>query len=596
MIRAMQPRVERTCLEQMGWVRACVAGLVGLAVGLGTMCAELPPQRGAPEPWVTLKLKDLGVPSIPQSFLSVGSSMLTLNLIDDEHVLLTFSTRGLVPRDPGDPPDDDDRMVAAEVVELPSGKVLDKTEWHMHDHGRYLWALGKGRFLVRTRNRLFVITPGAQLKTGQLLRSRMFPERPGMPVTALISPDASLLVVESVLESAQKPRVASMAPAAAAESEETHKGKVLIDFYRLRGGDAAESGMTLQMAGTVLSPIALALPMDADGYLWPADPTRNRWPVSFNEFGGKAVEVGAVNSSCAPRLQMVSRFQYVAFACQGSEDKLKMEAFGMDGHENWEEPLGNSLGTPAFAFAPEAGRFAISRISTVTPDMGLGGNVVPEGATQEVRVYQTESGDLLLRVPTSPVTRSAQTFDLSADGLVAAVVNAGAVQVYRLTPPTAKDMKELKEAASYAPPAANGAVELTRLAKKAEPPAGDVAPAAEAAKTEGSKPAGGSAEAATEENADAKPAEGAAAAPAKTETAAVDAKEPAGAAKAGTVAVAAEGTGGAGQGQPAETAASKPAEQESSSSGDESGARRRPPTLLEPGETAEYKGGAKKPE
>lgn len=589
MIRAMQPRVERTCPGQMGWVRACAAALVAV-FGLGTMCAEVPSQRGAPPPWVTLKLKDLGVPPIPQSFLSVGSSMLTINLIDDEHLLLTFSTRGLVPREPDDPPDDDDRMVAAEVVELPSGKVLDKTEWHMHDHGRYLWALGKGRFLVRSRNRLFVITPGALLKTKQPLRARMFPDRPGLPVTARISPDSSLLMVESVLEGPKKPRTMG---AAGVGSEEKIKPKVLIDFYRLRGGEGPEDAMTLQGAGSVLAPIALALPMDADGYLWPAEPTRGRWPVSFNEYGGKSVGVGEITSSCPPRLQMVSRFQYVAFACQGSEDKLKMEAFGMDGHENWEEPLGNSLGTPAFAFAPEAGRFAISRISTMTPDMGLGGNVVPEGATQEMRVYQTESGDLLLRVPTSPVTRSAETFDLSADGLIAAVVNAGVVQVYRLPRPTEKDMKELKEAANYAPPAADGAVELTRLAKKTEPATGDTTAVAE-------------------EAAGAKPAVTSGTAPAKSDTAAVavtalgGAAAPSGPAVEGEESASDSGAAAGGQqdaGRPGSAAVagtSKAAAGADSKGGVAAGegdqTARRPPTLLQPGETAEYKGAAKKPE
>ena len=572
MIRAMQPRMERTCPVQMGWVRACVACAVAVT-GLGTMSAELPPQK-APQPWVSLKLADLGVPKIPPALVNVGQSMLTLNVIDDTHLLLTFSTRGLVPRDRDDPPEDDDRMVAAEVVEVPSGKVLGKTEWHMHDHARYLWALGKGRFLVRCRNRLFVITPGALLNTEEPLRPREFPDRPGIPMVARISPDASLLMVESMLETPKKPGMQ-----AAAETE-PKKAKVLIDFYRLGGGDAEESAMTMQMAGSVLSPIALALPMDGDGYLWPGEPSRASWPVSFNEFGGKQVKVGTVNSSCAPRLQLVSRFQYVVFACQGSDDRLKMEAFGMDGHENWEEPLGNSLGTPVFAFAPEAGRFAISRISTVTPDMGLGGNPVPEGATQEMRVYQTESGDLLLRVPVSPVTRGAETFDLSADGLVAAVVNEGAVQVYKLAAPTAKDMKELKEAANFAPPTANGAVELTRLAKKAEPAPSDVAAAAEEAS--GAKPAAVAAPAAP--------------ATAKTETAAVAEEQPGVPASED----AAKGSGsGASAGQATESAGAsesaagaKPAEGD----GEANGAPRKPPTLLGPGETAEYKSAAKKQE
>jgi hypothetical protein len=91
------------------------------------------------------------------------------------------------------------------------------------------------------------------------------------------------------------------------------------------------------------------------------------------------------------------------------------------------------------------------------------GNVIPDGATQEVRVYQTESGDVLLKVPTAPVTRYAENFDLTEDGMVAAVVNAGVIQVYKLPAPSAQDVKDLTEAKSFSPPASKSPVRFARL-------------------------------------------------------------------------------------------------------------------------------------
>jgi hypothetical protein len=186
------------------------------------------------------------------------------------------------------------------------------------------------------------------------------------------------------------------------------------------------------------------------------------WPLRFNGYDGKAIPVGAVDSSCIPRLEMVSRFEYVAFACQGSDDRVKLQAFGMDGHETWEEGFGASFGAPVFAYAPVAGRFAMSRISTALPDAGTTATL-PDDATQEVRVYQTESGDLLLRAPASPVMRFAENFDLSEDGREAVVINRGAVEVYKLPAPSARDRKDLAEAAKFAPPVSDGAVELRAL-------------------------------------------------------------------------------------------------------------------------------------
>ena len=139
-----------------------------------------------------------------------------------------------------------------------------------------------------------------------------------------------------------------------------------------------------------------------------------------------------------------------------------MKSYGMDGHETWEETLGGTYGVPELAFAPEAGRFALSRIMSPTGDLNLG-QVIPDGATQEVRVYQTESGDLLLKVPTTPVTRYAENFDLTEDGLVAAVVNDGVIQVYKLPPLSAQDVKDLTEAKSFSPPASQAPVRFARL-------------------------------------------------------------------------------------------------------------------------------------
>jgi hypothetical protein len=141
----------------------------------------------------------------------------------------------------------------------------------------------------------------------------------------------------------------------------------------------------------------------------------------------------------------------------------------MDGHETWEETLSGTYGTPELAFAPEAGRFALSRIMSPTGDLNFG-QVIPDGASQEVRVYQTESGDLLLKVPTTPVTRYAENFDLSEDGMLAAVVNAGVIQVYKLPQPSAQDVKDLAEAKSFSPPASKAPVSFARLA---QPESGD---------------------------------------------------------------------------------------------------------------------------
>jgi hypothetical protein len=501
-------------------------------------------------------MKSLGIPPVPAQFLTYGLSMLSVSIVDNTHLLLTFATRGLVPRLPDDPPEDDDRMVAAELVELPSGRVLARADWHLHDHGQYLWRLGHGRFLVRSRNSLGVLAPLALLRSENPLAAAALPDRPGRPIMAQVSPDGAVVMIESQLPAS--PTMDQTTPGAPAELRPREAAPVLIDFYRLQGGDAPGSTLSVRGAGVVRSPTALMLPLDGDGYLWPGEGQRSRWAVSFNEFGGKSVPVGTVDSSCMPRLQMVSRFQYLAFACQGSDDRQKLHAFGMDGHENWQESLPGPFTQPVFAFAPDAGRFAMSRISA--PIGIVTDSVVPDSATQEVRVYQTESGDLLLRVPCTPVLRNAENFDLSPDGSLLAVINAGAVQVYRLPTPTEKDKKELKEAADFAPPRADGPVLLTRLTRStgaAEFPTAESTTASPKLPNASGSPAPST-------GADADTASGAAAPPPAPDTA------PAAAAP------------------PAPRGPTLPDERSGAELGDATGQPRRPPSLLNPGEKAEY--------
>jgi hypothetical protein len=563
--------------------RACVAA--GLAVATAAMGgasawgagAEKPKPQAQPLPWVTISLSSLGVPTLPDSFLQLGASMLTLGVVDDTHLLVTFSTRGLVPRIPGDPPDDEDRMVAAELVELPSGRVVERTDWHMHDHSRYLWRLGKGRFLVRSRQDLFLLTPESRLKTDDPLKQIQFTVRDGMPVAAFVSPEKGMLIVETVTPEEK----AKLEMTSSKVVVNAPKPRVTIDFFRLKGGDEPGSELTVRTSGAVQAPAPMLLPMDGDGYLWSGDGQRGRWPVSFNEFGGREVKVGPVDSSCEPRLQMVSRSEYLAFTCMGTDDRSRVKAYGMDGHETWEDSVGGTFGLPEFAFAPQAGRFAISRITSpagATEELGFG-SVLPSDATQEVRVYQTESGDLLLKVQTTPVTKFAENFDLSEDGSVAAVVRDGGVEVYKLPPLSKQDVKDLEEARSFCPPESDAPVQFTKLEKQAQDSGPEDVIAAEVKVGAGSAASGGAGAAGA--SAAVKPATDA------TATAAEDGSGPGGgsAGVAGDVAKAAAPAGGADGAAGAASAAA-------GSNGDPAGGEaaegvRRPPTLLGPGEKTE---------
>src|ERR1700748_2578568 len=108
----------------------------GLQIAL--CMATVPLLAGGPAPpSLRLPLDPLGFQTLSPQFLAAGSSMLTLHFVDDQHLLLNFNSRRLLKRIPGDPDDDADRTIDALLIELPSGHVLGRTVWRVHDRAQY---------------------------------------------------------------------------------------------------------------------------------------------------------------------------------------------------------------------------------------------------------------------------------------------------------------------------------------------------------------------------------------------------------------------------------------------------------------------------
>jgi hypothetical protein len=431
-------------------------------VGLG-LCAVLSVAAYAaekkPVPWVQVPLDSLGFPGVSSAFLGSGSSVLTVNFLDNSHLLVTYEMRKLVPRLDRDPEDHEDRLVAGVVVDLPSGHVADRTEWHMHDHGRYLWALGNGRFLLRIGDGLSTMAPLKGLAAGNAFARTSFPGRQARPSLVEVSPDGGVVTMETVVEAA--PKGERKVLLGDADTAQVPTSRAVIDFFRVKEDDGP-TGFVLAKAGTVLAQSLFLLAVDADGYLWAEDEGSGVWGVTFDGFEGKTIDLGKIQSSCRPRLQMTSRSEFLAMTCQGADDRIKLTSYGLDGVETWEESVGNT-GSPSFAFAPVAARFAVSGSdsSAVVP-AGVAGQP-EEGPRQEVRVYQNASGDLLLRVECTPAFKTAENFDLSGDGMLAAVVRNGAIAVYKLPPLSKRDKDDMAEVGAFAPPASVADVSLKRL-------------------------------------------------------------------------------------------------------------------------------------
>jgi hypothetical protein len=427
-------------------------------ISLLLLAVAIPMLASGPAPALHIPLDPLGFQPLSTQFLLNGSSMLTLHYVDEHHLLLTFTVRRLLHRLPNEPADDQDRNVDVLLLELPTGRILARTSWRLHDHGQYLWNLGHGHFLLRVRDTLTTFAPLLNLPTGQPFRERPFLTSAGRSIAALLlSPDANFLIVETVERTppVAPPKTPIFGPAPPPPAESEEPGHVQINFYRLASsGDASEEVKPLS-AGAVRSNGVGNIASTTSGYLAVIDEGHQHWAFDFNTYTGKTNELSPFDSTCRPSPFFVSRSQFIAFGCHGGSTRQLIGGFDMRGQEMWEQNLFGDYISPSFDFAPSSGRFALSRVlihSSAVPDQPLSSD---ELSGQSIVVYQAGSGKQLLHAECNPVARAGQNFALSPDGLGLALVHDDTIEIYSLPPLTSKDQADVKLEEAAAPEESN---------------------------------------------------------------------------------------------------------------------------------------------
>jgi hypothetical protein len=406
----------------------------------------------------------------------------TIHFVDENHLLLTYTARTLLARLPDTREDDDDRNVAALLLELPSGKVLAQTQWRTRDRDKFLWPLGHGRFLLRIRSKLSVIDPEGNLAAGgpdRAFRQQEFLDVKRPIGYVAISAEKDLLGVETL---SPRPKVkavdadaAALAAAMAGTSDagtpakveivgEPRTPAVEIYFFRLKMENADGTGrMLAQSAGLVGSPTLINLPATGDGYLDMKPESAHTWDLDFVSHAGKRMELSAYETTCSPRPYFVSRSEFVAFGCRGADDKPELSYFNLRGDEPWLSALGGPQVSPVVVAAPQAGRFAVSRTLVSASAFDLESLTSDDLTSQEITVMQNHDGRQLLKVQASPIQRAGQNFDLSPEGLHFAVVRNGNIEVYPLPGLTSADKKAVEEARKMAPERNDAPVRLNSV-------------------------------------------------------------------------------------------------------------------------------------
>jgi len=355
----------------------------------------------------------------------------SLDFMDAHHLLFTFHQARLLHREENPGKLENDQIIRAVVLEIPGGKVVESTEWRMHDKIRYLWSLGDGKFLVRQRN--------SYALTDVSLKLRPYIEVSTPVFQTEVSPDGSVIVIQHEFEK---------------HTPEQHKR---LDDQAAQFGDpppVEDTQITLMNASTrevlaaVHTELPIHVPVTTNGYVAVTrGKGEDQFTIRFIPLVGKETVLGKVASTCTPHENFLNQKALVIESCGPKSTDVFLDAWTTEGKKLWNGTRDGRLVWPSFVYSQTGDRFAESLLR-ITHPIDLADSLIDEDVREQlVQVFDTTTGALLMTTNASPILTGGQNFALSADGQRLAVLREGAIQIFEVPQPPAAQKTEMPPAA-----------------------------------------------------------------------------------------------------------------------------------------------------
>lgn len=336
---------------------------------------------------------------------------LTINFLDNDHVLFTYNPKKIVARRPECPASHKDHSIQAGVLDLASGKLIREASWYMHDEHRYLWPLGQGHFLLRILNSLYELDSNLQQK--------LLIELPQQILWTSITPDGKQIIVETAIDSR-----------ASKKDQPRNKAKVKIDFLNVQ---TLAVQRTIRLSGVVpLNGTSLGFGDALRGM------SGKVWLVRFGSSARERDNVTRVRSQCVPNLLFPTNNTILVGRCSASGSDYSVSVFTVTGHFLWRQRWNQHRYEPAIERSEDASRVAISSIAGTLP--GLDNNPTandeehwPE-VEQKIQVVNAATGTPVVSTKARQAILSGQDFSLAPDGSRLAVVDGTMLRIYELAP------------------------------------------------------------------------------------------------------------------------------------------------------------------
>ena len=425
-----------SCFRAAKWLTAATLGFCPLLAFCGShkksAPAEPPPVRATVAPAFTIPVEPLGFTAPAPFYLGTRNTLVSLDFLDEDHLLFTFRVPGLIHRDHREPigSDDEERRVRAVVLALPGGNIQADTVWTLHDRRRYLWMLDGGQYLLRDRNELKVGDASLQVKP--------FLRFPGPVLWVEVDPNRKYVVTGSSEPPATASRageVSSPSTAAAALVSDEPGASAQPDLVlRILSRDSGK----VMLVSHVKS--AVHLPINGDGYLETLRGNGKAWLVSLDHFEGGSTVLGSIDSACSPLLDFLSPRTFLATICESSGDP-RIVAMTPGGRRLWESPgLGSGV-WPVLVTGADGSRLARETLTVSHGVSAFAPLDTDDIKGQDVQVFDVATGKVALRAQANPPFDVGGNVAVSPSGRRVAIIMAEGIQVFDLpeAPPLPPD-------------------------------------------------------------------------------------------------------------------------------------------------------------
>lgn len=366
------------------------------------------------------------IPVEPLGFFPPGAiyqgqrdSLVSLDFIDEDHLLFTFHAPGLIRRE-GNPAVTGERQIRAVVLTLPDGAVMAEGLWTLHDRGRYLWMLDDGHFLLRDQNDL-------KLGDSSLEIMPLFHFR-GPLLWVEMDPTQDLLVTESrepadvKAKSGDVPSPPSASAQITVDGDSDARPDIVLRIMRRLTGQVMLFSRTRK---------TVHLPINSEGYVEILRGRGQEWVLNLNYFRGGNRIIGKIDSICAPSVEFISDPEVLVTTCNPDNSRW-MVAMSTDGKRLWNANKPPTQIWPRLIMAPNGLRVARETLQSTHEVNTFSPISFDDIKGQLVEVYDATSGKTELTAPASPILDGGGNVAISPSARRIAILDGGAIQIYEL--------------------------------------------------------------------------------------------------------------------------------------------------------------------